>query len=410
MMQDREFHSSAEGEFNRPSREEFRLPREFSAMPDPDRPQSGETLPPKKRSLLRSRALMQVSAMLMSVVVVSNGFGIDLLGGGKDGPEGDYAAYYALEQPDVRLPSPHLPPKNDDSRCVALAERQGRSTVPTILVVDAAAWRGKGLESVKIPGYASFVRPRVTKYLEDEDDGSNGNEFFLSLEENRDPERKVLTLYAYDKDEFPGLSYDPASNTLTLTDYQHPRMYMDIQNMGHDFKLRLVGFNEIGSIQVYGGSLSFAGDGVLETKRIFMDADGSDACVMIGEPVTLRFIGGDASLKNEFDTREWEWNLETPIKKPYNSVDNNIVSFIHVIHTQAERGISYTDAVRLEHAVRAEWIPEMPFGEGRHFQMTALEHLSAEELDSWVGSRTLTNGYSYYPFEFSPSGKSNTRR
>lgn len=49
-----------------------------------------------------------------------------------------------------------------------------------------------------------------------------------------------------------GVSYDKASNTLTLNQYKNADNYIATNMMGDDFKIRLIGENEISSIVAYG--------------------------------------------------------------------------------------------------------------------------------------------------------------
>lgn len=64
-----------------------------------------------------------------------------------------------------------------------------------------------------------------------------------------------------------GVSYDKASNTLTLNQYKNADNYIATNMMGDDFKIRLIGENEISSIVAYGdawgGSVTICGDGSL---------------------------------------------------------------------------------------------------------------------------------------------------
>ena len=64
-----------------------------------------------------------------------------------------------------------------------------------------------------------------------------------------------------------GMSYDVKSNTLTLSGYNNKLNYIFANEMGEDFKIKLVGSNEVQGIMVYGfgygGSLSIEGNGSL---------------------------------------------------------------------------------------------------------------------------------------------------
>ena len=80
-----------------------------------------------------------------------------------------------------------------------------------------------------------------------------------------------------------GAVYDKATNTVTLTNYSHADMWLVANEMGDDFKLRVVGENRLQQIRVYGfyhgGSIEICGDGSLilnenrENCPIIMNAE-----------------------------------------------------------------------------------------------------------------------------------------
>ena len=49
-----------------------------------------------------------------------------------------------------------------------------------------------------------------------------------------------------------GAVYDKATNTITLTNYNHPEMTLATNEMGDDLKLHLVGDNHIAELVVWG--------------------------------------------------------------------------------------------------------------------------------------------------------------
>ena len=65
-----------------------------------------------------------------------------------------------------------------------------------------------------------------------------------------------------------GVSYDAASNTLSLTDFNAPTANLVLTMMGGDFKIRLSGSSSLASVRSEsmgrGGSITFCGDGALE--------------------------------------------------------------------------------------------------------------------------------------------------
>ena len=68
-----------------------------------------------------------------------------------------------------------------------------------------------------------------------------------------------------------GFSYDKATNTLTLTNVRLPYAVLGLTAMGDDFKIKLVGYNEFGSIVVgslkWGCSVTLVGNGELVLNK-----------------------------------------------------------------------------------------------------------------------------------------------
>ena len=98
----------------------------------------------------------------------------------------------------------------------------------------------------------------------------------------------------------PGLTYDPATNTLTMNNYAGPEI--DINMMGNSFTIELIGANSVDSIIIFGfysgGSLTFTGNGSLTVNKnktspvgILMESEWSETCLMIDKGVTLDVYG-----------------------------------------------------------------------------------------------------------------------
>lgn len=96
------------------------------------------------------------------------------------------------------------------------------------------------------------------------------------------------------------LSYDPASNTLTMNNYTG--FGLDISDMGNSFKIRLVGRNILnGGIYIQGdylgASICFTGDGYLylnspnHLSGLTVRGIFSETCVMIDSTVTMDLYG-----------------------------------------------------------------------------------------------------------------------
>lgn len=102
-----------------------------------------------------------------------------------------------------------------------------------------------------------------------------------------------------------GAVYDKKTNTLTLTNYKHPTMSIEANEMGDDFKIKLVGDNQIKSLIVwgygYGGSVEILGDGTLTINKnkgkncgITMQPEGTKAVLKVsGKAVVDIYAGTD---------------------------------------------------------------------------------------------------------------------
>lgn len=95
------------------------------------------------------------------------------------------------------------------------------------------------------------------------------------------------------------ISYDKKTNTLTLNGYQEAEKRIMANEMGDDFKVKVVGNNQIQGIAVwgysYGGSLTLEGNGTLEINKnrvqgepISLMAEEANAQFKVKQGVTLR--------------------------------------------------------------------------------------------------------------------------
>ena len=95
------------------------------------------------------------------------------------------------------------------------------------------------------------------------------------------------------------VSYDKKTNTLTLNGYQEAEKSIITNEMGDDFKVKVVGNNKIQGITVwgyyYGGSLTLEGKGTLEINKnrkkggpVFLQAEESSARFKVKQGVTLK--------------------------------------------------------------------------------------------------------------------------
>ena len=95
------------------------------------------------------------------------------------------------------------------------------------------------------------------------------------------------------------ISYDKKTNTLTLNGYQEAENKIVANEMGDDFKVKVVGNNQIQGIAVwgysYGGSLTLEGNGSLEINKnrvqgepISLMAEAANAQFKVKQGVTLK--------------------------------------------------------------------------------------------------------------------------
>ena len=109
----------------------------------------------------------------------------------------------------------------------------------------------------------------------------------------------VLYSNGGEADTVEGAVYDKATNTITLTNYNHPEMTLATNEMGDDLKLHLVGDNHIAELVVWGfgwgGNLEITGDGSLtinenKTSQIaairFM-AEGTQGLLKVGSNASV---------------------------------------------------------------------------------------------------------------------------
>ncbi len=139
-------------------------------------------------------------------------------------------------------------------------------------------------------------------------------------------------------DTVEGAVYDKATNTITLTNYNHPEMTLATNEMGDDLKLHLVGDNHIAELVVWGfgwgGNLEITGDGSLtinenktsQTAAIRFMAEGTQGLLKVGSnaSVTAYKSAGENTYSAAFvsttsSTLPFTGNLETELALTANS-------------------------------------------------------------------------------------------
>lgn len=102
-------------------------------------------------------------------------------------------------------------------------------------------------------------------------------------------------------------TYDKSTNTLTLNNFKDNNKVLYTNKMGDDFKLNLVGDNELGAIEIwhggYGGSLHITGEGTLTVNKngdksrgiwyygISLQAEGASSQLTIENTATVAARG-----------------------------------------------------------------------------------------------------------------------
>lgn len=100
-----------------------------------------------------------------------------------------------------------------------------------------------------------------------------------------------------------GMSYDRESNTLTLNDFKNKAAVIVTNMMGDDFKINLIGDNEIGSIGSYGdawgGSINICGNGSLVINADKVDdysvgllAEGTNSVLSVADTCNVTIYSG----------------------------------------------------------------------------------------------------------------------
>lgn len=100
-----------------------------------------------------------------------------------------------------------------------------------------------------------------------------------------------------------GMSYDRESNTLTLNNFKNKAAVIVTNMMGDDFKINLIGDNEIGSIGSYGdawgGSINICGNGSLiinadkaDDYSVALFAEGTDSVLSVADTCNVTIYSG----------------------------------------------------------------------------------------------------------------------
>ena len=119
----------------------------------------------------------------------------------------------------------------------------------------------------------------------------------------RNGEESNLLFSSEGTNSIDGMSYDRESNTLTLNNYKSSTTVIVTNMMGDDFKINLVGDNEIGSIGSYGdawgGSINICGNGSLVINADKVDdyslgllAEGTNSVLSVADTCNVTIYSG----------------------------------------------------------------------------------------------------------------------
>lgn len=124
--------------------------------------------------------------------------------------------------------------------------------------------------------------------------------------DSSNPQGEYKTIYSASSKDIStveGISYDRASNTLTIENYNNTKNRIATNMMGDDFKINIKGENHIGELVSYGdgwgGSITLTGNGTLyinENKSyetaIYMNAETTKSVLTVGSECSVYVYSG----------------------------------------------------------------------------------------------------------------------
>lgn len=128
--------------------------------------------------------------------------------------------------------------------------------------------------------------------------------------DSSNPQGEYKTIYSASSKDIStveGISYDRASNTLTIENYNNTKNRIATNMMGDDFKINIKGENHIGELVSYGdgwgGSITLTGNGTLyinENKSyetgIYMNAETTKSVLTVGSECSVYVYSGRNAL------------------------------------------------------------------------------------------------------------------
>lgn len=134
--------------------------------------------------------------------------------------------------------------------------------------------------------------------------------------DSSNPQGEYKTIYSVSSKDIStveGISYDRASNTLTIENYNNTKNRIATNMMGDDFKINIKGENHIGELVSYGdgwgGSITLTGNGTLyinEDKSyetaIYMNAENTKSVLTVGPECNVYVYSGLNALVSSSNT------------------------------------------------------------------------------------------------------------
>lgn len=134
--------------------------------------------------------------------------------------------------------------------------------------------------------------------------------------DSSNPQGEYKTIYSASSKDIStveGISYDRASNTLTIENYNNTKNRIAMNMMGDDFKINIKGENHIGELVSYGdgwgGSITLTGNGTLyinENKSyetaIYMNAENTKSVLTVGPECNVYVYSGLNALVSSSNT------------------------------------------------------------------------------------------------------------
>ena len=136
--------------------------------------------------------------------------------------------------------------------------------------------------------------------------GPSGVSSYISLAEDGKTYKSIYNATNQDLTTISGVSYDRDTNTLTLNNYNQKLCQLDCNEMGDNFKIKVVGKNYLQTIRVwgfgYGGSVKFVGNGELTINQdkiadfgIALMAEDSDSTLSVSSETTVKVYSSTAN-------------------------------------------------------------------------------------------------------------------